>query len=135
MLNIVIDTNVLFEGLTKRGSVAELLVNAWLVGRLSVYVSTALALEYVDVLSRKLSPQKWQTLQPVLNQLLSQAHYTPIYYSWRPASPDPGDDHVIDCAMNVNAVVVTFNQRDFQLAKNNLGLVVMSPLELVTYLA
>jgi len=42
MLNIVIDTNVLFEGLTKRGSVAELLVNAWLVGRLSVYVSTAL---------------------------------------------------------------------------------------------
>jgi len=135
MLNIVIDTNVLFEGLTKRGSVAELLVNAWLVGRLSVYVSTALALEYVDVLSRKLSPQKWQTLQPVLNQLLSQAHYTPIYYSWRPASPDPGDDHVIDCAMNVNAVVVTFNQRDFQLAKNNLGLIVMSPLELVTYLA
>ena len=135
MLNIVIDTNVLFEGLTKRGSVAELLVNAWLVGRLSVYVSTALALEYVDVLSRKLSPQKWQTLQPVLNQLLSQAHYTPIYYRWRPASPDPGDDHVIDCAMNVNAVVVTFNQRDFQLAKNNLGLVVMSPLELVTYLA
>jgi len=135
MLNIVIDTNVLFEGLTKRGSVAELLVNAWLVGRLSVYVSTALALEYVDVLSRKLSPQKWQTLQPVLNQLLSQAHYTPIYYSWRPASPDPGDDHVIDCAMNVNAVVVTFNQRDFQLAKNNLGLVVMSPLELVIYLA
>jgi len=135
MLNIVIDTNVLFEGLTKRGSVAELLVNAWLVGSLPVYVSTALALEYVDVLSRKLSPQKWQTLQPVLNQLLSQAHYTPIYYSWRPASPDPGDDQVIDCAMNVNAVVVTFNQRDFQLAKNNLGLVVMSPLELVTYLA
>ena len=39
-----------------------------------------------------------------------------MYFSWRPMSPDPGDEHVIDCAMNACASVVTANTRDFQLA-------------------
>jgi hypothetical protein len=42
------------------------------------------------VLSRKLSPERWQKLQPVLGKLLSVSQFTPIYYSWRPTSPDPG---------------------------------------------
>ncbi|MBE9061097.1 putative toxin-antitoxin system toxin component, PIN family [cf. Phormidesmis sp. LEGE 11477] len=52
---VVIDTNVVFEGLTKRGGAAGLAIEAWLAGLLTVYVSTALAYEYVDVLSRKLA--------------------------------------------------------------------------------
>lgn len=54
-LRIVIDTNIVFEGLTKKGSAAGLIVDAWLAGLLDVYVSNALAYEYMDVLSRKLS--------------------------------------------------------------------------------
>lgn len=58
-----------------------------------------------------------------------------IYFSWRPNSPDPGDDHVIDCAMNAGAVVVTHNVSDFRMAEQALGLGVMNPLEFVNYLA
>jgi hypothetical protein len=58
-----------------------------------------------------------------------------IYYSWRPTSPDPGDDFVIDCAMNAGAIVVTSNTRDFQRVKVSLGLQVMTPTELVIKLA
>ena len=54
LLCVVIDTNVVFEGLTKQGSAAGLVIDAWLAGLLQVHVSNALAYEYEDVLSRKL---------------------------------------------------------------------------------
>ena len=65
-MRVVIDTNVVFEGLTKKGGAAGLIVDAWLAGLLRVYVSNALAYEYTDVLSRKLSEARWQCLKPVL---------------------------------------------------------------------
>jgi predicted nucleic acid-binding protein len=132
---IVIDTNVLFEGLTKQGGAAGLIIDAWLTGLLEVCVSNALAYEYEDVLSRKISQPRWQKLQPLLSTLLSQSRFTIIYYSWRPASPDAGDDLVIDCAMNASATVITSNLRDFQSAKESLGLQVMTPAQLIIKLA
>ncbi|MDZ4872492.1 MAG: hypothetical protein CLLPBCKN_001880 [Chroococcidiopsis cubana SAG 39.79] len=135
MLRVVIDTNVVFAGLTQRGNAASLIVDAWLADLLQVYVSNALAYEYADVLSRKLSETRWQSMKPVLGTLLSQANFTTIYYSWRPTSPDPGDEHVIDCAMNASAIVVTSNIRDFKTAKESLGLQVMTPVEVVIALS
>lgn len=135
LLDVVIDTNVVFEGLTRQGSSAGLVVEAWLSGLIKVYISNALAYEYEDVLFRKLSVTRWQKIQPVLGALISRTQFTPIYYSWRPASPDAGDDLVIDCAMNAGAIVVTANVRDFQVARESLGLRVMTPVELVNKLS
>lgn len=61
--------------------------------------------------------------------------FSEIYYSWRPTSPDAGDDLVIDCAMNAGATVITHNLRDFQSATASLGLQVMTPVELAVKLA
>lgn len=135
LLRVVIDTNVVFEGLTKQGSAASFVIDAWLAGLMQVHISNALAYEYEDVLSRKLSQVRWQELRPVLGTLLSRSQFTTIYYSWRPTSPDAGDDLVIDCAMNANAIVTTSNLRDFRNARESLGLQVMTPAELVTKLA
>jgi putative PIN family toxin of toxin-antitoxin system len=132
---IVVDTNVVFEGLTKQGGASGLIIDAWLAGLIVVCVSNALAYEYDDVLSRKLSEERWSRLQPVLGQLLNIAQYTNIYFSWRPTSPDAGDDLVIDCAMNAGAIVVTSNIRDFRSAKDSLGLRIMTPVEFVNLLA
>jgi predicted nucleic acid-binding protein len=135
LLRIVIDTNVVFEGLTKQGGASGLIIDASLAGLMVVCVSNALAYEYDDVLSRKLSEARWRELQPVLGRLLSVAQYTSIYFSWRPTSPDVGDDLVIDCAMNAGAIVVTSNIRDFRSAKESLGLRVMTPVQFVSLLA
>ncbi len=135
LLRIVIDTNVVFEGLTKQGSAAGFVIDAWLAGLIQVHISNALAYEYEDVLSRKLSEVRWQELQPVLALLLSQSQFTTIYYSWRPTSPDAGDDLVIDCAMNANAAIATSNIRDFRKARDSLGLQVLTPTQLVTQIA
>ena len=134
-LRIVVDTNAVFEGLTKQGGASGLIVEAWLAGLMVVCVSNALAYEYSDVLSRKLSEERWGQLKPVLGKRLSVAQYTNIYFLWRPASPDAWDDLVIDCAMNAGAIVVTSNIRDFQRAKESLGLRVLTPVQLVEVLA
>lgn len=134
-MRVVIDTNVLLTGLTKQRGAEGLIIDGALAGLFQVYVSNALAYEYVDVLSRKLSSKRWKKLQLVLGTLLRMAQFTPIYYSWRPTSPDPGDDLVIDCAMNADAIVVTSNVRDFSSAKKSLGLSVMNPTEFLTQLA
>jgi len=72
-LRIVVDTNVVFEGLTKQGGASGLIVDAWLAGLMVVCISNALAYEYSDVLSRKLSEERWSRLKPVLGKLLSIA--------------------------------------------------------------
>lgn len=135
LLRIVVDTNVVFEGLTKQGGASGLVIDAWLAGLMVVCVSNALVYEYDDVLSRKLSERRWSELRPVLGQLLSMTQYTNIYFSWRPTSPDAGDDLVIDCAMNAGAIVITSNIRDFQSAKELLGLRVLTPVQFVSLLA
>lgn len=135
LFRVVVDTNVVFEGLTKQGGAAGLAIDAWFAGLIEVCVSDALVYEYEDVLARKLSPPRWQTLRPVLGTLLDRARFTPIYYSWRPSSLDPGDDFAIDCTMNANATLVTSNVRDFQNARESLGLKVMTPVRLAVKLA
>ena len=135
LVRVVIDTNVVFEGLTKKGGASGSIVDAWLAGLMVVCVSNTLAYEYDDVLSRKLAPERWILLKPLLGKLLIIAEYTSIYFSWRPTSPDPGDDLAIDCAMNAGAIVVTSNIKDFRSARESLGLRVMTPVEFVNVLA
>ena len=133
-LPIIVDTNVVFEGLTKQGSASDLIVTAWLAGSLNVYASNALLYEYESILSNKLSPMRWQQTKPILRRMLSHVQFVSIYYSWRPLSPDPGDEHVIDCALNANATVITANVRDFRNAQTEAGLSVLSPVEFVNLL-
>ena len=127
VLRAVIDTNVVFEGLTQQVSVPTLIVDAWRLRLFQPCVSNALAYEYADVLSRKLSPLRWDRTQPVVEELLALAEFVPLYFSWRPSSPDPGDEHVVDCAMNASAAVVTSNVRDFMWARAELRLQVLRP--------
>lgn len=135
-LRVVLDTNVVFEGLTKQTGICGLIIDAWRAGLITVCVSNALLNEYDDVLSRKLSAWRYAEAISVLDELLDEAtHFVRIYYTWRPMSSDPGDEHVIDCAMNANARLITSNVRDFQGASHRLGLHVLTPIEFVKLLA
>lgn len=133
-LPIIVDTNVVFEGLTKQGSASDLIVTAWLAGLLNVYASNALLYEYESILSNKLSPPRWRRTKPILRRMLSHVQFVSIYYSWRPLSPDPGDEHIIDCALNANATVITANVHDFKQAQMEARLAVLSPVEFVNLL-
>ena len=125
-MRAVIDTNVLFEGLTKRGVCADI-IDAWVDQRFIPCVSTALALEYEEVLVGKLGWVKRTAAMGALVALLNRAEYTPVAQLVRPLSRDPDDDFVIECAFNARATIVTRNIRDLEIAQDVLGLIVVTP--------
>jgi putative PIN family toxin of toxin-antitoxin system len=133
VIRAVVDTNVLFEGLTRLGSAAEI-VDAWVERRFRPCVSTALVLEYQDVLSRKLGKARGEAAMMALQALLSRCEYVPIYFSYRPISRDPGDDFIIDCVLNSRAVLVTSNIKDFAEASRQLGFKTLRPSEFIPLL-
>ena len=133
-MRAVIDTNVVFEGLTKQGGASSLIVKFWEASLFTPCVSTAIILEYYDVCGRLLSPKRWKQTEPILERLLDQVILVNIHYTWRPSSPDPGDDAIIDCAINGRAVIVTNNIKDFRMAELNLGIQVLKPTEFLNLL-
>ena len=133
MIRAVVDTNVLFEGLTKRGSCGAV-VDAWKEKRFVPCVSTALALEYEATLTNKLGTRKRRLAVGALSALLNRVEFIPIVYRVRPMSPDPDDDFVIECAFNANASIVTRNVKDFRIAQSALEIAVLKPSEFLVRL-
>ena len=116
MVRAVIDTNVLLEGITRKGDAGRV-IDAWVGRRFVPCVSTALALEYEEVLLRRFPEPRHQAVLAALQALLTRAEYTPIASRVRPLSPDPDDDFVIECAYNSASNIVTRNERDFRVVK------------------
>ncbi|MEZ4607773.1 MAG: PIN domain-containing protein [Deinococcales bacterium] len=134
MYGAVFDTNVLFEGLTNKASSSHLLVKACLAGNLASHVSNALLYEYLEIFERKLSAQRWQLTKPILRTFIKQSHYVPIYFSYRPSSLDSDDDFLIDCVMNAQVPLITYNLKDFLSAKQELGFELFRPHDYILYL-
>lgn len=132
MIRAVIDTNVLFEGLTRSKGACQLILEAWQADLFAPCISLALYYEYHDVLSRKLSKQGWAYVRPAFELLIAHTHLIEPYYQWRPSSSDPADEFLVDCALNGKAWLVTRNVRDFLIAKYEFGLIVLTPEEFVT---
>ncbi len=131
---VVLDTNVILEGVTKRDGSCGLIVDAALAGMFDLFVSNTLLHEYDEILARKLSPHKFQSASVILGRLLRKAQLVKLYFRWRPISPDPDDDMVIECAIHVNAAVVTSNIKDFRAAQRDFGVVILKPSDMVRLL-
>ena len=133
MQRAVVDTNVLFEGLTKKGACAQV-IDAWVAKQFIPCVSTALALEYEEVLTNKLGAAKRKHAIGAMQALLHRAEFTVITFTVRPASPDPDDDFVVDCAFNAAAPVVTRNLKDFRGLQQSVGVTAVSPEDFLSIL-
>jgi predicted nucleic acid-binding protein len=105
-----------------------------------IAVSVALALEYEDVLLRpSMLAQSWASadqISAVLDSLLANATLAqPIQVRRRPAFPDPGDDLVVECALEARAdAIVTTNLRDFTGVTETFGVRLLRPGDLVAEL-
>ena len=137
---VVLDTNVLVAGLFSRRGASFWLLERAIDGRLPISVSVALALEYEDVLLRpSMLAQSWanaEQVSMVVDALLSVARLVqPIRVRRRPAMVDPGDDLVLECALEARAdAIVTMNLRDFAGVTDTFGVRILKPGELVAEL-
>jgi len=136
----VLDTNVLLAGLFSRRGASFWLLERALEGELPIAISVALALEYEDVFLRPTSLAKgWanaELVSTVLDTILAQATLVqPIRTRRRPTLPDPGDDLVLECALEVAAdAIITMNIRDFSVVREAYGVRILKPGDLVAEL-
>lgn len=63
-----------------------------------------------------------------LDGLTFLAEPVEVHYRWRPRLRDPGDEMVLEAAVNGRAdAIVTFNRRDYGIAPETFGIEVLSP--------
>ena len=126
-MKLVLDTDVVVAAFrSPQGASAELLRMARR-GEIELAVSVALVLEYESVLKRPehllAAAASVAEAELLVDALVRFGQATFVDYRWRPQTRDPGDEMVLETAINAKAdAIVTFNRRDFGKAPLQFGL-------------
>ncbi len=133
---MVLDTSVLVAGLRSRLGASNLLLRMVAMGRCVPLVTTAVFLEYEDVLLRPehrlATGMSEEEVSGFLAALASASEPVEVHYRWRPQLPDPADELILEAAVNGRADAVgTHNVRDFQAASHAFEIRVMTPAQVV----
>jgi predicted nucleic acid-binding protein len=99
-------------------------------------LSVALALEYEAkcMLAEHRLPVGLSEKQAgiFIDGLIAMAEPVQSYFRWRPQLHDPGDELVLEAAVNGHvSAIVTFNERDLRDAQELFGIAVMRPGEVL----
>jgi putative PIN family toxin of toxin-antitoxin system len=132
-LRIILDTNVLCQGLYSSKGASFKVLQAIDEGKLRIILSTALLFEYEDVLKRNQESLSLssRSVEKLLDNLCLLSDHQKIYYLWRPRLPDPKDDLVLELAVASGArYVVTYSTAGFKGAEK-FGVRPITPKELL----
>jgi putative PIN family toxin of toxin-antitoxin system len=132
MKRVVLDTSVLVAGFRSRKGASNALLVHVARGRLRPLVTTALFLEYEEVLlraeQRLATRMSAQDVENALAAFASAAESVEVHFRWRPRLGDPNDELVLEAAVNGRAdALVTHNIRDFERARTQFELRIISP--------
>jgi predicted nucleic acid-binding protein len=120
------------------GASRQLLIHA-LTRRFDLLLSVPLMLEYEAVLKR---PEHLRTagatrddIDAILDTLAAAGVPVIPNFSWRPELTDPGDEMILEVAVNGQAdLIVTFNLRDLRNAARTFGVRAIRPPEALAIL-
>ena len=132
MFRAVLDTSVIVAALRSRTGASNALLEQVARETVRPLVSTALFLEYEDVLKRAenrlVTRMNEEDVDGFLAALVSAAEPVEVNFRWRPQLSDPKDELVLEAAVNGEAdALVTHNVRDFEPAARLFGLRVLLP--------
>jgi len=102
--------------------------------RAALAVSAPLAVEYESVCSlpehRLAAGLSESEVRVFLDGIVAIAWPVEAHFLWRPKLRDPGDEMVLEAAVNGRATaIVTFNRRDFGVAPSEFGISLWTPSE------
>ena len=135
-LRLLLDTNIVRSGFVSPAGASRLLLQAVLTGKAAAVASTALMLEYEDVLLRPDTLQRARVAAhdalAFLDGLCGVCLPVTVRVRWRPQSPDSSDDLVIDAAVNGLAdTLATFNLRDLRAPAARFGIAAELPADIL----
>jgi predicted nucleic acid-binding protein len=105
-------------------------------GGITLLVSVALAMEYEATCSeaehRLAAGLSDREVEIFLDAVVAMAEPVKTYFLWRPQLRNPGDEMVLETAVNGQAdALVTFNLRDFGAVPARFGIELMIPREAI----
>jgi len=103
---------------------------------ITLLVNVALALEYEATCRlaehRLAAGLDLREVGVYVDAILAMAEPIESHFIWRPQLRDPGDELVLEAAVNGQAAaIVTFNRRDFGVAPARFGIAVLTPAEAI----
>lgn len=130
----MLDTNVIVAGLCSPTGASAALIGRALDRKFVLLLSLPLALECEAVCceprQRVASGLDEAEVRTLVTALCAVAEPVTAYFLWRPQLRDPGDEMVLDAAVNGRAdALVTFNRRDFAGMTERFGMAILAPRE------
>jgi putative PIN family toxin of toxin-antitoxin system len=133
-VRIVLDTDVVVAGLRSNAGASRRLLIFALNKRHDFLLSVALMLEYEAVLKR---PEHLAAagatrgdIDAILDAFAARGLPVTLNFSWRPMLSDPGDEMVLEAAVNGQAdLIVTFNLMHFRRVAHRFGVRAVRPSE------
>jgi putative PIN family toxin of toxin-antitoxin system len=132
MFRVVLDTDVMVAAFDSPSGASRQLLLYALDGGIQIALSTPLLLEYEAVLTRPAmrarSRLSTDDIIMVLDELAGLCIPVPFDFRWRPAATDPGDDLVLETAINGSvSIIVSFNSRHMAVPAARFGIAVERP--------
>jgi len=131
-MRAVLDTSVLVAAFRSKRGASNALLHEVAAGRLQPLVTTALFLEYEEVLlrpeQRLATKMSAEDVEAALAAFAAASEPVDVHFRWRPQLTDPADELVLEAAVNGMAqVLVTHNMRDFAKAAERFEVRVLTP--------
>jgi len=133
---VVLDTSVVVAALRSQVGASNAVLRLVATRRLTALATPPLFLEYEDVLKRPEHRLVHGMVEEEIDEFLAElaALIEPIetHFRWRPQVRDPGDEMVLEAAINGSAdAIVTFNIGDFAQAGKWFQVLVLKPADVL----
>lgn len=130
------DTDAVVAAMRSSGGASAALLRAARENRITLLATAPLCIEYETVCSR---PEHVEAagfssadLAVFLDAVVDLVEPVEVWFLWRPQLRDPGDELVLEAAVNGRAeAIATFNRRDFLPSATRFGVDVLLPAEVM----
>jgi len=131
-MKVVLDTDVVVAGMRSPSGASAAILRLARQCRVTLLLSVPLAVEYEAICSeaehRLAAGLSEGAVEIFLDAIVAMAEPVETHFLWRPQLRDPGDEMVLEAAVNGQAdLLVTFNVRDFGPVPPRFGIEVMIP--------
>lgn len=135
-MKIVLDTDVIVAGFRSTTGASRQILTCLDAKHFEALANVSLMIEYEAILKRADNLDAVQLTSADIDRFINALalKITPVktFYLWRPMLRDPDDEFVLEAAVNGGAdAIVTFNIKDFELARKMFGLEIIKPAEML----